>query len=700
MARACWIAVAAVALWTAPVDAADAVKPAEETEGKIPADTVQPGGVLLRLDSVDMPKVVELYSRITGKIVIPSPDARGKVTIINRERLKPQEAARLIESALELQGWTMIPQGNIAKLVKSREAVKRLLPTGEPGSEKVLENVSRMQTFLVPVRYITADEVRNLIAPLLSNDATIQVNERTNLLVITEIGTNMARLLELIQKVDRPLSTDEDAIESVKLKHVDPKKMMDDIATYVKGGGLTFVPNDRLQVLVVNGKRRDVERAKRIIALLDLPVEEGQNTNQIINIKYAKAQDIAELLLKLYKNRPEAPPATFSVNFDKSSNTVILTGPPQLRTEIAQLIAQVDTRYKQVLLKVLVCEVNKMPTRSLGVQWEFFKNSYNIANTLTGPLTGTMRDDPVRRATPGFRYSVIQPAGYSHFITALESTDNFNVLASPQITVASNHKATFNVADQVPIQTASRVSDNSNVQVNSNSFKEAGLKLNVEPSITPDHEVALDLEFEFTEVGARDPIIPNPTFSTRQANTSVLVKDEHTLVLAGLMRRDHTRAQDGVPFFGRLPGLGPLFRTRVDSSAKQEIVVLITPTVLATIGESDSVSEGYLLHASKNGGHSSYPRSFVETERYFRRLAHEEKHAAHQSEGPDARPMDCESPLDKPAPAPSAVPAPPPDGGRAEPPLGAAAVTPLPPRATSIEELLARRRAAKAEEKK
>jgi general secretion pathway protein D len=667
---------------------------ATEVEGKVPPDTVTSEGVLLRLDDVEMGKVIDLYSRITGKILIPSPDLKGKVSIINRERLKPAEAARLIESALELQGWMMIPQGKVIKLVKSRDAVKRLLPTVEPRSEQLLQNLNRMQTFLVPVRYVKGEDVRTLISPLLSNEATIQFNERTNLLIITEVGTNMARLLELIHKVDRPLSAEEDTFESVQLRHVDPKKMMDDITAYARTTTLKFLPNERLQMLVVNGKRQDVQKARQLITLLDRPVDAAQNVNLIIKIKYAKADEIADLVQKLYKNRAEAPPPTFSVNSDKPSNTVILTGPPQLRAEIAELVNQIDTRYKQVLLKVLIGEVNNMPTRQLGVQWEYLKEATNVAQNFTGVLGSAQDLDARRRATIGLRYSVLHPTAYSHFINALETSDNFNVLASPQITVASNKTATFKVADQVPIQTANRISDNSNVQVQSNDFKEAGLMLKVQPSITPDDEVSLDLDFTFSEVGARDPVFQNPTFATRETKTTVLVKDDHTLILAGLMRRDHTRAESRTPFFGRLPLLGPLFRLRNDTNLKQEIVVLLTPTVLNTNTEADLITDAYIHRTGHVGAHSSFARSFDES-LHFKHLSCEPKAEARHIQDVIRHETGCEECATG---NPGASPRTPRDSGRRPEAAGG----PFGPLAAAtdasdkIADLLARRRAGRA----
>jgi general secretion pathway protein D len=587
----------------------------------LPKDIVTPEGVLLRLEQVEMDQVVDLYSRITDRVVLPAPDLKGKITIINRHRIKPLEAARLIESAFELQGWTMIPSKKATRLVKSKDAVKRMVPMimVVPRSERELANTSRIQTHLVALKYATGEDVKTLISPLLSNDGTIQLNHRTNLLVITEVGTNMSRLLALIAKVDRPLNKEEETFDCVQLHHVAPKKMVEDVKEYFKGTTLTFLPNERLNLLVLSGRRLDVDRAAQVIRQLDRPVDPEQTVNQIVRIRYAKATDVAELVSKLYKNRLDQPPPSFSVNSDKASNTLIVTGPPELRAEVARLIDQVDKRYDQVLLKALVGEVSSKPTRTLGVQWEYLRNATDLAQNF-GSIYPSTDMTPLRTGTVGIRYSVIHPSGYSHFVNALELTKGFTVVASPQIAVATNKTATFKVIDQVPVQTAERTSDNSNVTVRSNDFKEVGLTLKATPAITPNKEVSLDLDFTFSEVGNRDAIFHNFTFVTRQTQTSVIIADEHTLVIAGLMRRDHNRTETRVPWLGRMPVLGPLFRNRSDENSKQELLVLLTPTIMETPEESEQIARAYQNHSFSKAANPSFVRSTRESVAYMKDL--------------------------------------------------------------------------------
>ena len=592
----------------------------EPSAGKLPKDVITPDGILLRFDQAEMSQVVDLYGRLTGRVVIPSPELKGKVTILNRTRVDRETAARLIESALELQGWVVLLEGNIAKLVKTRDAVKRQMPmVTTNGRSPALAGINRMQTHIVPLKWSKAEDVKNLISPLLSNEGSIQVNPRTNLLVVTEIGTNMARLLELIDRVERPLNLEEEYVQGVQLRFVDPKKMVADIKEYFKDSTLNFLPNDRLQLLVLSGKQVEVKKALLVIAQLDRPIDNAATENQIIRIQYAKALEIADLLVRLYKGRADAPAPTFSVNADKSSNTLIITGPPELRAEIKHLVSEIDKRYEQVLLKVLIGEANNRPSRDLGVQWQYLRGATEVVQDF-GSIGASVDRSAIRTSTPGFRYSVIHPLGYSSFIQAIEASGAVDILAAPQVMVANNKTAILNIGDRVPVVTAQRISDNSNTVVNQNEFVETGITIKATPAITPGREVSLDLDFKFSEIGVQLSANVNPTFSNRQATTNVIVKDNHTLILAGLMRRDHNRTETRIPYFARLPVLGPLFRNRSDKNLKQELILMITPTVIERSVESDEVTTAYNAVAFKDTTHHNYRERFLEFEKHSNQL--------------------------------------------------------------------------------
>jgi general secretion pathway protein D len=547
---------------------------------------------------------------------------------------------------MELQGWTFIPEGKTVKVVKSKDAVKRMVPMLSPTSEAQLSGVSRMQTHLVALRHVKGEDIKSLISPLLSNDGTIQLNERTNLMVITEVSTNMARLLELIEKVDRPLTAQEEAVDSIELKHVAPNKMMDTVKEYFKTTTLRFLPDERLQVLVVTGRQQEVAKALKMVRHLDRPVRADQVENQILSIQYAKAPEVAALIEKLYKGRADAPPPTFSVNADKDSNSLILTGPPELRSEIAALIARIDIRYKQVMLKVLIGELNVTPEMTLGVQWSHLLGSLN---SLTQDFGAIGRTDATTSAA-GLKFNYIRPRDYSAFLQALETNTAFNVLASPQIMVSNNKPAMFKVGRKEPVQTGERISQGNDV-VRSNEFVDVGLTLNATPSITPDGDVALDIDLQFSDNVGTSGISQNPIFSNREAKTSVIVKDEHTLIIAGLMRTDLNRTDNQVPVLGNLPVVGSLFRRRQQKNLKQELIVLITPTVIERPQQADVLTGNYKDEAFQQPMAEELRRKFDSTVHTIERHLVKQRPASPREFAPTAtvcRGHDCKTPATHP----------------------------------------------------
>lgn len=569
-----------------------------EAGTSLSGDVITTAGVMLRFEQVDLRTAADLYSRVTNRIVLPAPDMEGKVTILNRTRVSQDEAARLIEAALELRGWTIIPEGRIARLVRARDAVKRRIPTVSGQSGEPLARVNRIQTHLIPLKQARASKVQGMLSPLLSNDGNIIVDERTNLLVVTEVSSNMARLLGLIGQVDRPLDESERSIRRISLKHLAPGKMIETIRDYFKDTSLRYLPDERLQNLVLSGRERDVEEAARLIGEIDLPVPEEQIHNQVFPIQYAKATEVAALVSKLYKERVDQPPPTFSINADPPSNSVILTGPPELREEIRGLIADLDQRYRQVVLKVLIGEVSTPEgghSRTFGIEWAHLLGNAarsELAQDFGAIGASAGRSNP-GTGTAGLRYSLLRPASYSVFVQALDARSDFRTLASPHITVANNKPAEFRVGRQVPVQTAERISDNSNTTIRSSEFRDVVLGLTATPQITARREVALHLELQFNEQLGRDPVLNNPIFSTREVKTDVIVADEHTLILGGLIRNDFKETRSEVPGLARLPVIGRLFRRTNRDRPRQELLVMLTPTILETSGEADRVTERY-----------------------------------------------------------------------------------------------------------
>ncbi len=182
-------------------------------------------------------------------------------------------------------------------------------------------------------------------------------------------------------------------------------------------------------------------------------------------------------------------------------------------------------------------------------------------------------------------------------LNALASENKVNVLSSPSIMTSENKKAIINVSTSVPIVTSQQVpvaagGSTGNSITQAVEYKDAGIILTVTPRIGEQGTVALDIKQEVNEVGAPEPPpINSPRFTKREAETSVVLLNNQTLVLGGLIQNKRTFIRTGIPLLNRIPVLGYLFGSTEEKIEKTELLLLVTPRVVGTAVDANRVTE-------------------------------------------------------------------------------------------------------------
>lgn len=167
-------------------------------------------------------------------------------------------------------------------------------------------------------------------------------------------------------------------------------------------------------------------------------------------------------------------------------------------------------------------------------------------------------------------------------ITALDSVTDVRSLAAPSLLVRNNATATITVGTQVPVQSSSISTGNSNV-VSSAQYVSTGVTLTVTPRINPGGLVYMDITQDVSRPGARDPDIStsgNPPINNKSVTSQVAVQSGQTVFLGGLIAEQNTQGRTGVPFLHRLPIVGALFGSRNENRTRSETLVMLTPTVI------------------------------------------------------------------------------------------------------------------------
>jgi type IV pilus assembly protein PilQ len=308
-----------------------------------------------------------------------------------------------------------------------------------------------------------------------------------------------------------------------------------------------------------------------------------------IAVNYAKANTLATIL-----KSPEGGILSDrgSVTVDERTNTMLIRDTLASIDEARDMIRVLDIPVKQVLIESRMVTVLDNVDEQLGVRWGFsdrqddngVSGSIEGADTIASGSVPSIDDRlnvnlPITGAagTIGFQVaSLIDGTILDLELSALESENKGEIIASPRITVANQQEAYIEQGTEIPYVQATSSG------ATSVEFKKAVLSLKVTPHITPDNRSILDLVVtqdtrgETVSTSTGDAV----AIDTQEIKTQVLVENGETIVLGGIFQQTSSDGVTKVPLFGDLPVLGALFRQTSELQQKRELLIFVTPKII------------------------------------------------------------------------------------------------------------------------
>lgn len=292
----------------------------------------------------------------------------------------------------------------------------------------------------------------------------------------------------------------------------------------------------------------------------------------------ADAKQTAAMLRAMVKTR--------DIFTDEKLNLVMMRDTPDAVRLAEQLVAAQDLAEPEVMLEVEVLEVASSLVREIGTN---FPTQLSVGPTAPGTdaassgLVQLSSNMLVRGfvANPLLLFNLRQNDGTS------------NLLANPRIRVRNREKARVHIGERVPVITTTSTA---NVGVSSSvTYLETGLKLDVEPNVHLDDEVAIKVQLEVSNILEQLNVQGTVSYrlGTRNAATTLRLRDGETQVLAGLIKNEDLRSVARVPLIGEVPVFGRLFRNDNDQNVKSEVVLLITPRIVRNIERPASVAGSF-----------------------------------------------------------------------------------------------------------
>ena len=604
--------------------------------------------ITINFVDVEIASLIKVMSEITGKNFIYDSGIKGRVTIIAPAKLTREDAFRLFVSALALKNFAVLPAGRAYKIVpatQARQSPARIVT--EPGVTGVDE------TFivrLIPLRFISTQEALPFVQPYVSRNGHVSAFGSRNALLVVDTTMNVEKIVSILDSVDTGPEYEEPEIVYLRYAQAGSmsKIVKEDLerrerivarpgAKTGSGQKGSVIYDERLNALILSGPSSEREYLKRLIALLDVPPPEGVSKINVYYLENADAEEIARVLeglVEMPQLKSEAAPGPMqeltgrvAVMPDRATNSLIILASPQDYQTIVQVVRKLDRRPKQVFVEAMITEVSIDKAIELGNRWRLTAEKggepvviggvgtvdssaiQSIISGLAGFSIGGMGNFitvPVT-GTDGSVYELTAP-GFAALFSLSQFRDVVNVLSTPHILTSDNTEAEIIVGENVPFLSKLERETTTTGQplIQSIERKDVGITLRIKPKISEGDYVKLDIYQEISAVspttvtGATDLIT-----TKRSASTNVVVKNNQTVVIGGLIQDRETDNITKVPLLGDLPILGWLFKYRTKQKQKTNILVFITPHIVEDFEGLDDIRKSKEKEYIKGGGKAS-----------------------------------------------------------------------------------------------
>ena len=558
---------------------------------------------------------------LTDKTIILDPRVKGVISIYSDAPLDSESIWEVFISTMEVQGYNVLKDGDIYRVIPSQEGIKNFTEDGNlQGS---------IDSEVIKLRFSSAKDIVNAVKPIVGVRSYIVALNNDREVLIADDEDNIRRVKDIIRTLDSELDT---SISEFKLKNLsaiealrlinslksDPNTRFDKLAV------ATFQGSNKL---IFSGPLEIVTRAKRVISQLDLDNNLNENT-KVIYLNYSKAEDILKILKDVSSSFNQEQNIDYKtvITSHEETNSIVIRSNPQTIKTLSSIVEQLDIRRPQVFVEAIIVEISDESAKALGVDTIYSGDSTdNIPVALTRfpstnspdllALAASADDDSNLGASTSAASSLLGTRGlvagvgnlidgednFAMLLSVLREDQNSNILSTPSAVVMDNEEASLLVGQEIPVTTGESLGTNNLTPFRTTSREEIGIKLEVKPQINEADSVALFIRQEVSSIaGSQLPNSSDLITNKREIETTVLADNREILVLGGLISEDVQESINKVPLLGDLPIIGALFRSSAMSVQEKNLMIFLRPTILRdSITTKDLSQEKFNLIRAK-----------------------------------------------------------------------------------------------------
>ena len=556
-------------------------------------------------EEAELRAVIQAVAEFTGRNFLVDPAVKGTVTVVAPQTLTEEEAYRVFQSVLEVNGYVTVEADGVTKIVpQDKGKLGGAFPSGrQAGGDDIVTRVIRLE-------HVRAERLVPLLRPLIPGYGHLAGDAESGSLILTDRAANVARLLNIIERLDRPASAGE--VELVNLTHASAEEMAQLFSRLHRnnggpdapGDGLVVIADPRTNSMVIKADTDTRKEIKDLALALDTP-SSGRGNTHVIYLKNASAENLVEVLESSLTNAPDAEGGSLSkeisIKADPETNALVVTATQSEFAILEQVIRKLDVRRLQVYVEALIAEVDARTTQEIGVQFGIgdgvradrrgVVGATNLGTNAGTSLAQVLANPLAAGAGLSFGYVdgiITLPDGTEVYnlnalAKALEGQSDANVLSTPNILTMDNEEAEIVVGQNVPFITGSfsQISQGTAVE---NPFqtiqrRDVGLTLRIKPQITEGSAIKMEIFQEVSNVALRGEARDIVT-NTRSLSTTIVAENNQMVVLGGLIQDDLSNNVQKVPLLGDVPILGQLFRYKNRTRKKTNLLVFLRPQVI------------------------------------------------------------------------------------------------------------------------
>ena len=620
--------------------------------------------VSFSLEDADLTELVKVIGQLTGRRFIFGGKVRNiKASVYSPQKVTVAEAYQAFLSILETNGLTVIPHGRFLKIVESGGIAAQTTPVIRPnqaatGEDRYITRLHRMQN-------VSADEMATILGKFKSKDGDISVHSPSNLLIITDTGTNIRRMMSIVEEIDVGGAGDQVWMQPLHYATAGEVASRVNDLFDIKAGGAAppkgapagsagaagasggeyhvakVLPDDRTNSVIVIATEKAYLRILELIKRIDVP-QSAEGEVRVLPLQHADATELAKTLNDIVQGAAQAAqpaggarpaggaaPAAqgifeggVRVSADKSTNSIVVTSSPRDFASLRAVIDRLDKPRRQVFIEAVIMDLSVNRSNQLNMNFhggsaEDVKtpndtilygglNPVKSATQLTPLQDSTLLNGaalgirgPAIPGTENLLGTGVSLPAFGLILNALATSGDTDVLSTPHILATDNVPAEINIGENIPLNTNLGLPGLGSVGGagaaagalgalgglgGASSFgarQDVGTKIKITPHVNESNQVRLEIQEEISEAKEALPgsagAIP---IVKRTAQTQLVVGDQQTVVIGGLMRNRLVNSEAKIPLLGDIPVLGFLFRSSSSQMQKTNLILVLTPSII------------------------------------------------------------------------------------------------------------------------